>query len=77
MPIDQEEVFKLRTKEVALNSSDSLDILKLARMYAKGEGTAVNEEKAAELMRLAVTRASHAVSVQTARDWLNARGLAL
>ena len=74
--VDKKQGFNLMLKGGESGESlNSFGMVLIARLYAEGEGTAVDMEAAAKWMRKAVLHASSSSGVQQARDWLAARGL--
>mmetsp|Transcript_19827 Transcript_19827/g.33014 ORF Transcript_19827/g.33014 Transcript_19827/m.33014 type:complete len:292 (+) Transcript_19827:142-1017(+) len=76
LPVDKEEAFRLMAKGVAAGGANAKGILRLASMYEMGDGTPIDMEKAAAMMRQAIVHGSPEDAVQEARGWLAARGLA-
>merc|ERR1712192_146171 len=71
MTKDVSEAFKLRKKlydNGQLNWSQGL--MKLALMFANGEGTAADTEQAKQIMRQIVQKGESAAETEQARDWL-------
>jgi hypothetical protein len=76
MPVDMEEAFKsLFSLVVVQKIGNSRGMRDLALMYANGEGTTPDMDKAAEWMRKVIAKDSECADARIARDWLIARGL--
>jgi TPR repeat protein len=76
MPVDMEEAFKnLFSLVVVQKQGSSGGMRQLALMYANGEGTTPDMDKAVEWMRKAIAKDCDCADARIARVWLAVRGL--
>ena len=72
---DHEEGLRLRVAAAERGCLNTKGLFRLGLMFANGDGTPVDMDKAAEWMRKAVLNNWPPESAQQARDWLTARQL--
>jgi len=74
LPKDEEEGIKLLVRGAELGNANAKGLYQVAQMFAKGNGTSVDMDKAAYWMRKAVAHNNPKDYGQKARDWLRENG---